>query len=466
MKRVDMDSIISHPWINFGNLPPLIRKAPAIAKIGDDVLLSHVIKSISHENGMVVYHFNPLQSKRNSLPVGSLDDNKRNGLSGRSALQSPTERKSIVISSQANDLQNIIPPKSNRRFSFQEIPDRNGEVNQTPRKSGIFGISEENAHSGPKFQSTDSSISAVTNKLSGPSSRRPSITVRSENDFGVVEMKQILPEDSDIPEDPSIPEVSDIPEGSVIPEPSKKVAQTDSNTNIILPKSQSLPVKKMRSYSHSSKGKIFKSEELKSSDVPIPKRGRRATLTFLETNSSKIVPVAAVPMDRENAVLRRMSMVGPSKKEASSENNTGSLNNSNTIEDSLSALDKTINIEDIMSFHTIHKPPKTIRTMRFSFNRAGSSNRDPATMFQDLHQSLIKYSRIDGINLKYQRHEDYYLFTCKQLDSNGNIIVSFEAEICKVWLLNLHALRTRRMTGEFCHFKEAYHQILSELGWG
>jgi serine/threonine protein kinase len=159
---------------------------------------------------------------------------------------------------------------------------------------------------------------------------------------------------------------------------------------------------------------------------------------------------------REAAMFRRMSMVGPETvtEENGSENSEG-------------VLSFTFEQQELETWHSIHRPPKQIRTMRFPFKKGQfSANLDPATMFQDLHKALllIKENHIFSV-LKFKRVPDYYLFECSYESGDSEKAVKFEAEICKVALLKMNALRIKRIQGDIFDFQKLHKDILDNVNW-
>nr|KAJ3417848.1 Serine/threonine-protein kinase par-1 [Polyrhizophydium stewartii] len=129
--------------------------------------------------------------------------------------------------------------------------------------------------------------------------------------------------------------------------------------------------------------------------------------------------------------------------------------------------DIQLSMREIEEWHLTHKPPKEVRAMRFSFNRATTSSvLDPSTMFQDVHRALLTVRRCYSNNLRFSRTPDYYMFQCEFRDpSNADMTLDFEVEICKVWLLKMHGARIKRTGGSVFLFKDIYWQLVNELHW-
>jgi serine/threonine protein kinase len=123
--------------------------------------------------------------------------------------------------------------------------------------------------------------------------------------------------------------------------------------------------------------------------------------------------------------------------------------------------------QQIESWHQIHRPPKALRNMRFPFSKKTySSHLEAPKMFQDIHQILM--SVVDNMthlfNLKFVRNPDHYLFLCstEYIDSS---IVKFEVEVCKIWLLKMHGIRIKRLSGDGMNFKAINDMIIQGLGY-
>ncbi len=155
---------------------------------------------------------------------------------------------------------------------------------------------------------------------------------------------------------------------------------------------------------------------------------------------------------------KRLSMVSPPDDESSQTFKEDSL---------LAKMDvKDMDMEAIIAWHETHRPPKAIRTVKFAF-RSGTSSSvlDPATMFQDIHKVLISLPEFQEKKLCIKRHPDYYDFTCVFKPNNETESVKFDVEICKVWLLDVHAIKMKRRNGDAYVFKTFYEKIVKGLSW-
>lgn len=119
--------------------------------------------------------------------------------------------------------------------------------------------------------------------------------------------------------------------------------------------------------------------------------------------------------------------------------------------------------QKIQEWHLIHKPPKQIRSVRFSFNSSTTSELAPSTIFQDVHRVLILLQGKFPNQLAFQRIEDFYVFNCSLKRPIAEESVNFEIEVCKVWLMKMHGVKIKRLGGNALMFKGVYEEISSEL---
>jgi len=135
-----------------------------------------------------------------------------------------------------------------------------------------------------------------------------------------------------------------------------------------------------------------------------------------------------------------------------------SSNDLNTPDDGLP------NFEEIEQWHLIHKPSKTVRSTRLSFNKSTATSKPPYTLFQNLCWALYEMKNVYPNRFYFVRNPDFYLFECHLLEEDLNSIsVKFEVEVCKVWLLKLYALRLKRISGSPFLYEELYNELMSLL---
>jgi hypothetical protein len=174
-------------------------------------------------------------------------------------------------------------------------------------------------------------------------------------------------------------------------------------------------------------------------------------------NFERIAPDAVKKEMSGARLIRRLSMV--SKPMDSSDGKFA--------EDSAIAnLDiSSLPMEEIAEWHEFHRPPKEIRAVKFNFRKGTSSALlDPASMFQEVHKVLASLPEFSEKTLTFKRHPEYYDFIC-MFKIDGKETLQFDVEICKVWLLDVHAVKIKRRQGDAYHFKRFYDKIVDGLSW-
>lgn len=140
--------------------------------------------------------------------------------------------------------------------------------------------------------------------------------------------------------------------------------------------------------------------------------------------------------------------------EATAAINSGSRTDSSSIE--------SLSVEKVTEWHQLHHPAKQIRSVRFPFSDATTSNWPPHEIFFKVHRVLVLLKARYPGQFTFQRLPDYYVFECK-LEIPGEEQLKFEVEVCKVWLMKLHGVKIKRSSGSAMLFKDVYELITSEL---
>ncbi|KAJ3021187.1 Serine/threonine-protein kinase par-1 [Thoreauomyces humboldtii] len=190
------------------------------------------------------------------------------------------------------------------------------------------------------------------------------------------------------------------------------------------------------------------------------------------------------PATRETNVMRRMSMVSPTigdpaaaagrraSRASAVDDLDPMINDDEALTPKLFADDDEEDDDEtavqpsqkeIESWHLTHRPAKIIRTVRFAFNATTTSADPPSSIFQEVHRVLAEIARAHDDRLVYRRVEDYYMFNCKLTQANAEENVEFEVEVCKVWLLKIHGLRIKRLSGNPFLFKELYTDLTGSM---
>lgn len=62
-----------------------------------------------------------------------------------------------------------------------------------------------------------------------------------------------------------------------------------------------------------------------------------------------------------------------------------------------------------------------------------------------------------------KRVDDYYMMQCS-ITADGDIeAVAFEIEVCKVWLLKIHGIRVKRISGNPFTYKSIYQEMIDAI---
>ncbi|KAJ3270134.1 Map microtubule affinity-regulating kinase [Terramyces sp. JEL0728] len=157
-------------------------------------------------------------------------------------------------------------------------------------------------------------------------------------------------------------------------------------------------------------------------------------------------------ISREESILERLTIVGPSDA-TKSQANVQLL------------ADDPIEFKEIEQWHMIHLPAKNVRTMRFSLKRGLHSTLGPVLMFQDLHKALVKLKNNPDVKLEFKRVPDFYMFMVSIIGNTPEDSMRLEIEICKVWLLNIHALKIKKLSGTAQSLKRFTNTLITLLNW-
>lgn len=203
----------------------------------------------------------------------------------------------------------------------------------------------------------------------------------------------------------------------------------------------------------------------------------------------------ASPADRPTQVMRRMSSVGPAPAPIESPDVTsapaGNHRRASTIgntiiskpavpapdqvgatlvkspsqivddPDPFEGDEENITAEELEDWHSFHRPPKEVRTVRFSFSSNTTSLLSPAIIFRELHRVLLATQETTK-SLTIKRVDEYYMINCTTAEY-GEDPIHFEVEVCKVWMLKMHGLRFKRIAGDPFAYKRLYEEIVGNL---
>jgi hypothetical protein len=404
------------------NTGPPISIAPKVTGIVSDSSLAKAISSINHDRDFVIYSFNAIGKRQPSATEIKKDISEE-----------VVQRKSITISG------------------------RNSGTADVPIIQIDGGNVEELATNPAKANDDEAKAKDSLEELRGI---RNSVTSR-------------------LPPLPKEQPPSDTANGTLKPITRARAATTGGQRPVIKTNAESLnPPPHQEQLSNipdsaaNSKSNFLKPESAESSAESRRGefQGRRRSTSFSAKASTLMrkrsfgpgnpshhppgepEPDADPIVERTSVVMQRMSMVSPSNEEQNSPKSPVAVQ---------------VEMDELVAWHQMHKPPKSIRTLKLAFNAAASSSTlDAATMFQDLHKALIALKEHQTKQLIFTRHEDYYIFHCTCKNEMFKEDLQFDIEICKVWLMNLHALKMKKRKGNAFYFKDIHDRILNGLKWG
>lgn len=431
-RRIDMDGIRDDAWLNYEEVEKPLRIYPKVMGSADASQISQFISGITYDQTFVIYTF-----RRHTR-----DGNSVYGANGTAHISQAQKRD--IQRRKSLSIQNGGKGMPAAPASAQEtVPEEGGD------------------------KVADLPLPSRSRTLTLTRGRRKSVDSAATNNR------------------PAIPDFHTKPEPDIIP----KSRQRRNTAAVII--TQASQEKRARSPG--------------SPDMPQRAKGGSASAVFEGGFANRHRRQSSFTSgmtggDRETSVVRRMSMVSPvtdgeaqdSARGATPADRRGSimsnaihrLSQSSTaddpdpmllndpmqpplfptgqdMDDDLETLEPSK--KEIEDWHRLHRPPKTIRTVRFAFNSATTSTLPPSAIFQEVHRGLVQIGRTYDNHLTYTRVEDYYMLTCKLTQPNPDDTVEFEVEVCKVWLLKLHGVRIKRLSGNPFIFKGIYSDFVSAL---
>ncbi|KAJ3257982.1 hypothetical protein HK103_004116 [Boothiomyces macroporosus] len=421
-ERISMEELRNDPWVTSeGKLPPVPRILPKFSGTDDWSLTKNVFGIHNTEDSnFIVYNFHPIPNSSLASDMVKIDRRKS---------VSVVRRKTISVKGQQPNMDEIMAagcqkavgsPLAKEPFHLEDC------------KKSSFSETKRPSFSETKTPSANESIEPAaldeeSNKQKSPESKNIAQPNENTIEFPVSNQKSGESKDGS---PKSIPRT-----------PLRKRAQTISP-------SQLAPTIRVELTEPPS---LDKRESIKRSNSMLEKKSKENHLgidkrSFIgERNSVSedrtVSPGNATPT-RHSLVAHRMSTVSPVPIVAGKQE------------------DEEPSLEEITKWHEIHKPPSKIRTIKFGFRPNSTSSMEPANMFQDLHKALLAIS--DSEIFRFRRAADLYQFVCSVHDIYE---VEFDVEICKVWLLSLHAVRFRRIRGDGMQFKRITDKIIDLLDW-
>jgi hypothetical protein len=414
-----MEGIRHHPWVNIDNESPPLSIAPKVTGIVSDSSLARTISSINHDRDFVIYSFHSIGTKQ-----GSLAENKKE------LSEDIVRRKSITISGRSSEAAEV-PIIKIDGGDVQELVGNPSMDEQSKAKDSLEelrGLRLSVTSRLPPLPKEEALADTANGKLK-PVSRARAATTGGHRPVIKTNAETLNP-----------------------PKPKEELSTTpESATN--------------RRSSFLKPESAENSADAKSAEI----QGRRRSTSFSAKASALLRKPSFGPgnashrpteeaepdvdpsEERSSVVMRRMSMVSPSNDDQQSPKSPTNVN---------------VEMKELQEWHQMHKPPKSIRTLKFAFNAAASSSTlDAATMFQDLHKVLVSLKEYHTKQLTFTRNEEFYIFHCTCKNQMFTDDLQFDIEICKVWLMNMHALKMKKRKGNAFYFKDIHDRILHGLKW-
>ncbi|KAJ3322119.1 Map microtubule affinity-regulating kinase [Boothiomyces sp. JEL0866] len=422
-ERISMDDLRNDAWVTSeGKLPPVPRITPKFSGTDDWNLTKNVsgIKNTEDSN-FIVYNFHAIPSSTLALDPIKIDRRKS---------VSVVRRKTISVKGQQPNMEDILAAGACRP-SASDISKDSPNLDDS-KKSSFIDTKK------PSFSETKKP-SFVDSKRSSFVIGAGVVTIAQAPEINIVvdtvESKINFPSSNN-----ALGESKREDSFSATPRtPLRKRAQTIAPSTL----AQSIKVEPMETPVSIKRNNTMLERKSKDHLNVNVGDGRNSFLgvgrSFSDDQpSSPVVGTSARP----SIVAHRMSTVSPVP----------------LVEGSPETIEP--NMDEITKWHEIHRPPAKIRTIKFGFRPNTTSSMEPANMFQDIHKALLSISNSEIINFK--RTPDIYQFVCEAKEGND---VEFDVEICKVWLLSLHAVRFRRIRGDGMRFKKITDNIIDHLDW-
>ncbi|TPX49464.1 hypothetical protein SeMB42_g01578 [Synchytrium endobioticum] len=120
--------------------------------------------------------------------------------------------------------------------------------------------------------------------------------------------------------------------------------------------------------------------------------------------------------------------------------------------------------KEIQAWHKMHAVPASIRTARFFVAAQTTSTLSAAAIFLDVHRVLVSMQQMYTGRLSFKRDSSMYLLNVTiTADDKSVQALELQVEICKVWLLKLHGVSLKRISGSAFMYKEVYNTFTSLL---
>ncbi|KAJ3200064.1 CBL-interacting serine/threonine-protein kinase 8, partial [Clydaea vesicula] len=417
LKRITMDSLRQDEWVNYEEVEMPLRILPKLVGNDDLAQISQFIAGITSDKNAIIYLIN------NHVTIN--DENNHNS-GQQNFLNSKILRK--------------IVNHHNNKDSFVSNNNNNNQNKSSSNSQNMDYSSAENSQTNSinvssKENNEDDGLSPLGRKNS-KRERAPSLRVRSNSNG------------ADLNSNASLYRRRSSAAGKVqIPNRSRSTSTTER------------PVTVARRMSMTVSGTTAVGKDSGTvnnpSTTPLPRRASIATNMITPVN------IAAKPPMVGTNLVKSPSMMVEDKDPFSIDDEEDVLTVPTT--------------EEILDWHVFHKPPKEVRTVRFSFNNNTTSSFEPANIFRELHRVILEV-QTEYPNLVVKRMDEYYMVHCilkngesgkknkeNLLSSKEKKDLIFEIEICKVWLLKIHGLRFKKLKGDAFMYKSLYQNIVENL---
>ncbi|KAJ3009704.1 UNVERIFIED_CONTAM: Serine/threonine-protein kinase par-1 [Siphonaria sp. JEL0065] len=448
VKRADMEALRSDPWVNFEEIERPLRIIPKVTGIASAAQITQFISSITKTPDYTLYTIR--QHTRDGTSMEGASEERNKSVQAR--------RKSLSVqpmSNQANSVNLGRPKVGGRRFS---------------NVGTVISVADD-VRPIPPMPGQEDSVSPLPSSSSGRIIRDP---------------RRMSLQDGNIPKVPPLP-------GKVYQNPNPAELPGAVNVGHMPPSPEPTSGKARRASINMDFFQRGRKVTTKSVDES-PSASRSTTPDYSATSTQNSLhnrrkssfkpPTALAEEDRQLVVMKRMAMVSPETSpvkpsfsgvlNAQSQSFGGSLSDSVSVSETnsfFSPVQSTfsptatttaiVSDNEIEKWHEFNKPPKEIRTARYSFNPKTTSTLSPSYIFQDVHRVLVSMQKLIDGTLKFKRKQDLYLIQC-HMSADGDE-VEFDVEVCKVWLLNLHGVRIKKQGGSAIKFKDAYAMIVEML---
>ncbi|KAJ3100257.1 Map microtubule affinity-regulating kinase [Phlyctochytrium planicorne] len=490
--RIDMDGLRNDPWVNMDETEPPQRIIPKIVGPPTSAQVGQCIASITRDSECIIYTIRShmrdgksisgapdkkvMQRRQSSAPAPGMGGGRR-----RSSSFAPAPNAQDLRIPSANSASRSISPTSRTASIKEDGEDGVGEL--PSRILDASGSLPRPSRSGSRRLSLMEG--SKPSPLSMEASNRQPLNAQS------------LPR----PSATSPPSMApDHPGGPEMGRQSQTMPRKRRNTiTLLFGGKEEAPSPTHARSSTEEPTRTSPVQSVETSSTAIAARsptdgGFSASLTFGRSAARARRATIVAGDDRSLNVARRMSMVvgnpadtprapspsisvspagqspngtSPSSTHATVAESGNTLSRAATIIDKVIEADEDDGVvpskQEIEDWHMMHRPAREIRAVRYNFSSKTTSSLNPAAIFQEVHRVLLLVQRLYDNRISFNRVEDYYMFHCKLSEPNPDHNVEFEIEVCKIWLLKVHGIRMKRLTGSAFVFKDLYTSIVDEL---